>query len=331
MPASVGANVYIGFGVESTWNTPVTRTRFVEPISVDLQAIVETGFSRVIRQLAPQRRFTIQKRSSGSFETEIMYEGYGLLFEHLLGSTASNNLGGSPSAYRHQIVRATSLPTGLTIEHEVDQDNMVFSGCKIASAELSFPTNDYPSASWSIAGGTATNGGTATSPTYPADLPALPSAAAISWGSTDLSQYIRSLSLTVTNELLENQGRYGSTVPLQPQRQNRTQTTWSMEVEHNDTTDDLMTDYLAGTQRKLKITYTGDVISGANSHVFKAETPLTAITSCTQPQNSVGVTTMSLEFTALQAAASDFDVNSSQAGELKITIQNKIATVATGA
>lgn len=328
---SYGANAWIGVGEETTWGTAVARAKFFEIISGAIRAEKQIGFSRASRLLDPQRKFTARERAAGDLELELFYVGVpALLLKHLLGDVVTSTLTVGES-YRHEIARAIALPTGLSIETEMDQQNFLAVGCNIAQAVFALAPGQVPSATFSIAGRSVSdNTGSESSPTFPADRPLLPDEASVTIGGVDYSTSISSITITIGNSLDAERARMDSRFVKPPVRSgDRPDITISIEAEHDDATDALVSAFLNGTEQEVTIEYLSATSIGASADKYrmKLEFPKCVHLNTFPEVRDPGILPLSIELQALAAAAADFDNNSGQTGGVKITVDNDEATL----
>lgn len=327
---SYGAQTWIGIGQESAWGSAAARTKFLEVISDALRVEKTIESSRVARGLDPQRTFTAFQIARGAIETELMYEGSLELLYHLLGSKVSSVLTAAQSN-RHQIARAASLPTGLTIESERDQQNFLFLGQKIGQAVLRFVVDQYPSVEWSFTGSDGTdNTGSESTPVFPTDSPILPEHGKITIGGTDYSAESMSVEVTIGNALDGERRRIGAVTPKVPVRSStRPEVRIRIDAEHNSVTDAIVAAFLAGTDQEVTLEYvsTLDIGSSADKFRFKLECPICEIVEAFPTVSDPGILPLPIELWAKYAPASAFDVDSGQDGAVKITVDNAQATI----
>ena len=90
-----GLAAQLGLGVESTWGTSVTPTRFYEfseeGFALSIERIASEGLRAGNRVLRSDRYSVGQKAVEGSVTMDMTAENSGLLFKHGLGSVASVN------------------------------------------------------------------------------------------------------------------------------------------------------------------------------------------------------------------------------------------------
>lgn len=138
----------IGIGVESTWGTGVTPTRWFEfaDESFDWRKNIKQGRglrvgSRVARS---GRRVIPTADGGGDLTVECISKGMGLLWQALLGSGTSTLVSGS--TYQQNFTFADS-PSGITLQKGVPEtggtvDPYTFTGGTCDSWELDFPNAD---------------------------------------------------------------------------------------------------------------------------------------------------------------------------------------------
>lgn len=330
---SYGANAWVGIGEESTWGTAVARTVFWECISNGLKHDIQKGFSRVSRGLDATRSFTAREMGRGALSMELLFESQLKLFKHLMGDSTTSSI--VTGAYRHEFVRTASLPTGLTVESEVDQQNFLFTGCKVQQAVIRVAPNEYPQIDADLVSYGCTVNST---PSSPADgsfsqkviQPAFAVLTAGSAGSTDYSQYVMGVEITIGNSLDGERRRIGSTRVKEPTRSaTRPDIQIRLDMEHNDVTAQWVTDFLAGTDQDLAIKFTSTTnITGSTPYAFWLECPVATITDCYPLVNDPGVVPLSVTLQPKYAAAAAFDyTTTAKAGALKITVHNSEASI----
>jgi hypothetical protein len=146
----------IGIGVESTYKTPVTVTRWLEYLdeSVDWNKSVKQGkglrvASRVAR--SPRRAVT-SAQGAGDFSMEATSKGMGLVWQACLGSSVSNLVSGATFQQVHTL---GDNPASLTLQKglvRIDPttgvatvDPYTYAGCMVDSWEFEFPNDDIAS------------------------------------------------------------------------------------------------------------------------------------------------------------------------------------------
>lgn len=169
------SDVSVGWLKESTYNTPVTPSKWVEftDESLDYTRTTKQGSGlRVGASGIPlaSRRISPTKAGSGSIQFEMQSKGMGTLLEAAMGSGTSTLVSGT--TYQQNFVFG-SLAVPLTIQKGlVDASGTVhpytFAGCTCTGFEISVPHTDFAmlKTDWDIC---SLNTATAyTAPTYPA-------------------------------------------------------------------------------------------------------------------------------------------------------------------
>lgn len=324
---SYGANTWLGIGEESTWGTSVARTKFFEFVNEGLQIDKQIAFSRVARGLDPVRSFVQFEIGRGEVGMEMMYAGYLKWLKHLLGTATDTTLTATKS-YRHEFVRAAVLPEGLTVEVNLDQQNLLFVGMRVAQAVLRCTPDVYPEILLSLSGKTGTINGSPSTPTFATDRPISPSTAVLTIGGVDYSGECSSVEFTIGNALDTERRQIGATTPKPAVRgKSRPEVEIKMQFEHSSLTKDLMADFKNGTERAVKLKYTGGVIgTSTDPYIYMIECPACDITAASPGVNDPGIPDMPLSLTAKSAVAGAFENVSANAGAIKVTIQNEEAT-----
>lgn len=253
MAIKYGRGGYVSTGEESTWGTPVTRTREVQLASASL---ARTFTRPKVPHLQGRRNFrdvfTQSEDVSGDVVFNAIYANrvMSMLLKHAFGQV--NTTGSGP--YTHTFTIATALPTGLTVEVGTNDDAEVYAGCKVARLGLSVAPGALMSVSASLIGKTSGGKVSATVPTLPAS-PAYVShaeAGALTWNSLTLK--VRSFGFTLDNRLARRDN-LGSAQTDEPVATDDVEVAWDLVVEIDD--DDLYAAYLAGTQSDATVTFSG--------------------------------------------------------------------------
>lgn len=145
-----GLGGQIGFADESTYGTYATPARFLEFNSESLKADVVHVESRGIgtgRWLKSGRHKEYSKGANGSIELDVMTKGFGLLFEHMLGSYANTVVAGAERRGRSTPDANGKAGQSLTIQvgrPDVGGTSRPFNyeGCKIVGWEFAAALDD---------------------------------------------------------------------------------------------------------------------------------------------------------------------------------------------
>lgn len=170
MARGLGHASFIGFGLETTYGTAVSRTLFLRFLEENLslkQAYVNKPTLGYTSQV--QGRRTKGKASvDGSFRFQFGFNGAETLLKNALGAVATTNPG--TLAYQHTFTPADSLPVGLTFEVSRDAANIgtayAYDGCKIERLTLRQEMEDILACEVAIQGQDETKV-SASSPSYP--------------------------------------------------------------------------------------------------------------------------------------------------------------------
>lgn len=327
-----GSDNWLGIGEESTYDTPATRTAFFEPTSDALDVNVEIGTSKKLRTRVARGHFEARRSAGGVVGLEFGYSGYGKILKHLMGSTVSAALTVGQS-YRHEFARGASLPVGLTLERNLGAKNQVYPGAKVVQGVFRWTPGEIMAADLTFAARRVIdNSATPTTPTFIAtERLVLPQYGVLTWGVTDVTPVLKSVEVTVGNNLKTDRYFIGATAPGAPIFGGISETRWKLELEADDAIAwGLWTDYIAATRttRKLKLVLNSGVVIGssADTYLLKLESPVAQVVSTPHPVNDKGVLGMTVEFLAADALDTDYDRDSDQTGDLKFTLQNSEAT-----
>lgn len=267
----------IGIGVESTYKTGVTPTRWFEYLdeSLDWNKSIKQGKGlRVGGRVARSgRRVITSAMGQGDFSMECSSKGMGLFWQAALGTGASTLVSGTTF---QQMFTIGDAPASLTVQKGLPQvggtvDAYTFLGCLIDSWELTMPQDDIASVKATINAGDLTTATAYAAPSY-ATAPNLfhfanwtvstgtltaPTTTALASSTTPLTD-VRSASLSFNNNLnvrLNSGGAGRQTKPVPGLRQ----ISGKIEVEYDQTT--FRDAVLNETPTCLIFTYTAGALS----------------------------------------------------------------------
>ena len=138
----------VGLGVESTYGTGVTPTRWLEFVdeSLDFNKEIKQGQGlRVGTRVARSARRVIPTADAGGDVTvEVLSKGLGLFLQAIFGTGASTLVSGT--TYQ-QVFTLGDTPSSLTIQKGLPRvdgtvDAYTYTGCMVESAEFSFDNAD---------------------------------------------------------------------------------------------------------------------------------------------------------------------------------------------
>lgn len=267
----------VGLGIESTYGTPVTVTRWLEFVSEGFgwtKNVVQGEGLRVGARVARSGRRVVPTASgTGDLELEFLSKGLGLLLQCGLGSGASTLV--SAGLYQ-QVFTLADVPPSATIQKGLPRADgtvgaFTYAGCMVDELELSFAADEvlkvksswdtkdmttatayaapsYPTAPQLLHFGAGTTGGlytgTLTAPTTTALGSALTQVAGVRSGSVSLKR-----NLTTDRFNLGGSGRKDK-----PLTARRPEISGSLSVEYRDA---VFTDaILADTSMTLLVTTT---------------------------------------------------------------------------
>lgn len=162
MATGTGLDGQLGFGVESTWGTGVTPTRFVEFNTESLQrtpTFLEPTGLRVGTKFKRVSRIRVSRSTvAGDAELDVATKGMGLLFKHALASTVTTPTLISGSAYKQIHTPGDFRSLGLTVQVGRPESStgavkpFTYAGCKVSGWEFSLSDGDTPKLKLTIDG-----------------------------------------------------------------------------------------------------------------------------------------------------------------------------------
>lgn len=275
----------VGIGVESTYKTGVTPTRWFEYIdeSLDWSKSIKQGKGlRVAGRVARSgRRVVTSAQGAGDFSMECTSKGMGLLWQALLGTGTSTLV--SASTYQ-QVFTLGDTPSPLTVQKGVVHidpvtgagtvDAYTFLGCLVDSWEFDFTNDDIATLKTTLNAGDLTTATAYTAPSYPTS-PNLfhfanatlstgtltsPTTTALGSAVTPVAD-VRGGSITVNNNLTTRYNIGGGGRQARPTMGLRT-ISGKIDVEYDSTT--FRDAVLADTPMALVLNYTAGALSTGN-------------------------------------------------------------------
>lgn len=147
MALGFGDNSWVGFGAESTFGTPVARSKYFEFKSEGLKWDTGKEPRPSLRGRSRNRRGKKKNSTAGPIELQMQVNGMEILLHHMLGSV--NTTGPVSSQYTHTFTLARNLPTGLSVEMNRDASAIggsaafLYDGCQIQKWTLKHEPGDF--------------------------------------------------------------------------------------------------------------------------------------------------------------------------------------------
>lgn len=181
MGLGIGWGAIIGVGHESTWGTPVARTKFIEQVSVkggNKSALLQAD---TIRGRSQVNLFRGANMVEGEIVSELRYEGWEDFYLHLFGKVATTTTNSTGKQHIFSFDDTVAMPTGLTIEVKYDSAGTVlWEGCKVDQMDLAFEIDKLLKATIKVVGEFES--------TTTASTPTFPTAGIITWTQATLTK-----------------------------------------------------------------------------------------------------------------------------------------------
>jgi len=300
--AQLGWEAIIGLGHESTWGTPVARTRFIE------KTVVTGGLKHplldreTIKGRSPVTPFRGAKLVDGSITSELLYEGWEDLFYHFFGKKSVSTVDVTAQIHNFLCDDTLAMPVGLTVE--VKYGSVVtelWEGCKVESVQLVADIDKVLKATFRLVGQDISST-SPTSPTYPA-------AEAIIWNQIVLkkdtvSTPVVSLDLTMSNNYKLDRRALGNVAVLE-HIPGRRSCKGKLVADFENVTA-WKNSFTGDTTHELQLQATGGIIAGsspARSYEFRLTLPQIKIEAFDSPVNDDGIIRQEIGFAAHKAAS----------------------------
>lgn len=322
MGVGIGMKGYIGFGEESTYGTPVTRTKFLDILGESIQyqrpLIESQGLYRV--GVLDSKVVQGAVEVGGDFSFEAQYDGWEKLAKQVFGAVNSTNIAGT--AYKHLFTIADSLPTGLTFEVFRDQSGFtseqnrafIYKGCKINSMQFACGVGELLKVTCAIMGRDVERQAK-TSETFTTTPLAVYHRGLLKWGGVDAE--VSQFQLTLANGL-DARPLLGTALTREPLRGSKVQVTGSFTAEFDSPAK--FDDFLNAASRVLNVRFDGPLITGGLGQGYYIDMNINVgiLTSVRIILNSPGRIMMEVDFKGYRTAS----IN-----EVELAIQNTLTSV----
>jgi len=272
----------IGFGVETTYKTGVTPTRWLEftEESLDWNKNVKQGQGlRVGTRVARSgRRVVPSADGGGDFTVEAFSKSLGLMLEGCMGGAVSTNVAGA--TYQQVFTLADTLPSWTVQKGVVEVDGTVdpitFLGAMVESFDIEFSNQDICMIKPTLDVGDITTATAYTTPSFVAagagnlyhfanaslsigGTLTEPTATALASNASATAANVRGGSISVNNHLRDDRFNMTATGRKDKPLPGLREITGKLDIEYSSTA--FRDALLAETPMDLLITYTGGALS----------------------------------------------------------------------
>ena len=314
-----GYNAWLGYGVESTLGTLVTRTLFNDFISESLRLNSDRKQWNNAGGTSQRINTELGRFSEGGFECYGDFQSHVTLFKHAFGASSVTSVQlSASSAYSHTYALKSALPSpGLSVEINRDVTSFLYEGCKVEEVEFTQPPNDYLHVRFGIIGRNETQA-SASSPSFLSPLKVHSSQLVCEVGDAAIT--IDSFRLLLKNNLTGFRPQLGSADSKEFVRANKRSVSGEVTLSFANVTR--YDEFRAVTNIKLEFNYTGDTIpSGAgNAYTFNLLMPQINWSGDTPPVSGSGPMLLTLPFMAFETTRFGED-------ELSLVVKNALTSV----
>lgn len=298
----LGILSYIGWAPESTWGTPLTRTKYSELVSENLQLRTNPTFPQSFRNMSKRRVFEGKRFCEGDFSVELHYAGFEQLLKQLFDTVSPTTGPTSTTVYTHTFIPALTLLPGLSVEVERDVQAFLYEGAKIHQAKFAIEADKILMATFSIYAEDETQV-SASTPTYPAESPILFShiVAKLDTVAFDCVAF----EFTINKNLTSDRRKLGTKLIKEPCRNGLATVSGTATIEFEDMA--MYNKYFNRTDVKLNLVCTGTVnIAGSSPGTPESldfEFPRCVVTGQTPNVGGAGPIQVQMQFEALYNVA----------------------------
>ncbi len=259
MAIASGIAAQLGVKAETTYGTSVTPDRFYEFVSESLEADIgvidapQLGGGRFLRS---DRTKKFIRGGKGALELVVMNKGFGLLFEHMLGS---NTVTGAGDDKTQTIVPDAAALKGKSLTIQAGKPDIsgtvqpfTFTGCKIVDWELKCALEEALKLALTIDAKTVVTSTALAAATYTATQEMfIFTEGALTIGGTAIS--VKNASIKGNNALATDR-RFLGNAKKEPLANGLADISGTLEGEFEDLTR--YAAFVAGTQAQLVLTFT---------------------------------------------------------------------------
>jgi hypothetical protein len=180
MPSGAGLDAQLGVGIESTWGTAVTATKFFEFLSESLNMtptyLDSAGLRAGQRYKRVSRTIISRKTVAGDVQLEHGTKSMGLLWKHSLGSAIATPTLLVTPAYEQVHTPGDFRSLGLTFQVGRPEPAsavvrpFTYAGCKVQEWEFSVSDGDIPSLQLTLDGRSEDTAAALATASYPAGV-----------------------------------------------------------------------------------------------------------------------------------------------------------------
>jgi len=251
----LGIGAKVGLKSETMYGTAVTPDRFFKLVEADVgedHSVKEQPDLYQGGGWVAASSYVEKIDCSFKIKLEMLVEGMGILWSHILWATASTTGSGDP--YTHVYALTTTMPASMTIEADRGTGTAeVLAGCMVSKVTVSGRTGEPVYVEIEGIAARSTIRASATSPTFTSNY--LPirhhHAGSISWNARTIQA--RSWTFMADRKLTRRQ-LLGSNYTDQPLPDGMLELSWEIEAEYVD--DNLWDDLRSGTQADASLTWT---------------------------------------------------------------------------
>lgn len=319
MATGIGLKAFLGIGEESTYGTPVARTKFLQILSESLVTIEEKAESLSVSNVDVTDQDVWQGvvDVNGDVQFHVPFEGAELLFKHAFGSVTSTQ-DGATGIYDHVFSLADSLPTGLSLEINRDISSFTHAGCKIDTLELNIGgVSEFLRATCGIIGRDVATASASTA-VYP-DFPKFKGTEfVLTWNSVSIP--VTNFGITLNNNLDKTSYTLGSRFRREPVRNDKRRISGTFNALFEDLTQ--FNDFRTSTNRALIGKFTGPLIPGGTTQTYdlKLTCGIGRIDTYPIQVNSMSKLAVDVGFSGLRNSAGTTPA-------LKLEMRNKVVSV----
>lgn len=289
-----GISNQISLGKESTYGTPVVPSLSLPVGASDgIQVKQEVIGIESIKGTSPKNKgmFLGKQSFEGAYDMGAYPQSFGFLLLSALGGLSTSTIEAG-TVYKHTFTESPTKP-GLTIEQVIGQISKRYAGFVVNKIKISAKVGDLVMVN--ISGFAKSQAdATAITKTYETVRPFnWADVASLSVGSTDISDKVESFEIEYDNGV----EMFYSLGAITPADRFPKQSTVKGKIECyvDDTTSAYLADMIAGTQKALVLTLTGDAI-GSVSHNGLVITLSKCSFTKFETKLSFGYNALSLEF-----------------------------------
>ncbi len=320
----LGMRSFIGFGDESVWGTPVSRTNYIELISESIsKQVARIESNSILRRGVRNTHVTAGMISvEGDIVFDATYGGWLKIAKHAFGSvsTSQPDVTNAPTGYQHVFTIGDTPLAGMTFEVYRDSSQFVtessksflYRGMKVSNLELSCGVDEILRVTAGLIGTDESRVSKSTD-TYTSSRVAVYHQGTVRWNTTDVE--VDNFSIRIDNGF-GARPKLGSQYSREPVPENKLEVGGSFEMEFASWAE--YDDFCNTTEREFKVSFQGSNLGGSIYELIQLVCPVSLLNNVRVVLDKPGRVKIAADFKAYRTDS---------ANEVTMTVRNTDSSI----